>query len=356
MTNYFNNKTILVTGGAGFIGSNFILHWLKSNKESRIINLDLLTYAGALQNLSTLDIDSKQRYFFAQGDISDQALTTNLMEKYNIDAIINFAAESHVDRSINSPTPFIHTNVNGTYNLLETAKNYWQNLPSQRKEKFRFLHISTDEVYGSLEPHEAAFTEESQYKPNSPYAASKAASDHLVRAYYHTYKLPSITTNCSNNYGPHQFPEKLIPLTITNAIKGKPIPIYGNGTNVRDWLFVQDHCLALDRVLQAGKIGEIYNIGGNNERRNIEVVGMICDILDKLVPPKKRSIKHYETEENLESYHQLIIFVEDRKGHDKRYAINTDKILRELRWLPNTDFEYGLTETIKWYAKDILSL
>ncbi|MFK7967656.1 MAG: dTDP-glucose 4,6-dehydratase [Rickettsiaceae bacterium] len=330
-------KTILVTGGAGFIGSNFVLDWLKKSKD-RIVNLDLLTYAGNINNL--VSIKNNSNHIFVKGDIADTTLVTNLFEQYRPWAIVNFAAESHVDRSILNSNNFIHTNIIGTYNLLEVARLYFDNLTSDEQKTFRFLHISTDEVYGSLEKNDPAFTEESNYEPNSPYSASKASSDHLVRAWFHTYALPTIITNCSNNYGPYQFPEKLIPLIITNALNGKNLPIYGDGQNIRDWLFVSDHCTAIMEVLTKGTAGEFYNIGGNNEKTNLEVVNIICSLLDELAPRPQNGLK---------SYSALINFVKDRQGHDRRYAINSNKIHKQLNWQPKESFETGIAKTVKWY-------
>ncbi|MBU7582490.1 MAG: dTDP-glucose 4,6-dehydratase [Nostoc sp. TH1S01] len=326
--------TALVTGGAGFIGANFIL-LARQNQWLNIINLDKLTYASNLENLTELRGD--RNYHFVQGDIANVELVSYLLDQYQPDVIINFAAESHVDRSIFSPQVFIQTNVVGTFNLLEASRFYWQKLSPQKQQKFRFLHISTDEVYGSLQIDEPAFREDTPYAPNSPYAASKAASDHFVRAYYHTYGLPNLTTNCSNNYGPHQFPEKLIPLTILNAMDGKPLPIYGDGQNIRDWLYVIDHCEAIYLVLQKGKIGETYNIGGLNEQTNLTVVQKICAILNELVPKPNFS------------YDSLIKFVPDRPGHDRRYAIDCSKIRRKLGWQPQENFDSGLRKTVQWY-------
>jgi dTDP-glucose 4,6-dehydratase len=328
--------TIIITGGAGFIGANFVLKTIKQSNEA-IVNLDNLTYAGNLDNLSCLENDS--RHIFVRGDIGDQALVSGLLEKYQPRAIINFAAESHVDRSIDSPLPFVQTNVFGTFNLLECTRQYLSKISSEKQKEFRFLHVSTDEVYGTLEKDEPAFEETTSYKPNSPYSASKAASDHFVRAYYHTYNLPVLTTNCSNNYGPLQFPEKLIPLTICNALAGKELPIYGDGKQIRDWLFVEDHCDAIAEVLNKGKIGEVYNIGGNNEKTNIELVNHICEILDEIRP---RS-------DNI-SYKNQIAFVKDRPGHDRRYAINSSRISKELGWTPKTSFTSGIRKTIEWYS------
>jgi dTDP-glucose 4,6-dehydratase len=324
---------ILVTGGAGFIGSNFVLDWLAQNDEP-VVTLDKLTYAGNLGNLASVMQD--KRHTFVHGDICDRNLVDELFAKYMPRVILHFAAESHVDRSIHGPAEFISTNVNGTFTLLEAARAYHGSLPEGEKAGFRFLHVSTDEVYGSLGPDDAPFTETTAYEPNSPYSASKAASDHLVRAYHHTYGLPTLTTNCSNNYGPYHFPEKLIPLMIANALAGKPLPIYGDGKNVRDWLYVGDHCAAIRRVLEAGKPGETYNIGGWNEMTNLEVVHTLCDILDALAPKG-------------ESYRGLITYVEDRPGHDRRYAIDAGKIERELGWKPDETFDSGIRKTVRWY-------
>lgn len=331
-------QTILVTGGAGFIGANFVLHARTAPIEANVVNLDKLTYASNLQTLADLQADPN--YYFVQGDISNIELVSYLLEKYQPDAIVNFAAESHVDRSILNPDDFIQTNVVGTFKLLEASKLYWQKLSSLKQQQFRFLHVSTDEVYGSLNPNDPAFREDTPYAPNSPYAASKASSDHLVRAYYHTYGLPTLTTNCSNNYGPRQFPEKLIPLIILNALEGKPLPIYGDGQNVRDWLYVADHCDAIYLVLQQGKIGETYNIGGLNEQNNLTVVEKICTILDELAP--KPDFRHSS----------LITFVKDRPGHDRRYAIDCNKISRDLGWQPQENFDSGLLKTIQWYLNN----
>lgn len=329
------DKTILVTGGAGFIGSNFVLDWLAKCKGT-VINLDKLTYAGNLGNLAA--VTSDPRHIFVHGDIADSAMLRELFLKYKPAAVINFAAESHVDRSIHGPEDFIQTNVVGTLRLLDETRAYWQGLSNADAQTFRFLHVSTDEVYGTLSSDDPPFTELHQYAPNSPYAASKAASDHLVRAYQHTYHLPTLTTNCSNNYGPYQFPEKLIPLIILNAIQGKALPVYGDGTNVRDWLYVGDHCDAIRLVLARGKVGETYNIGGSTERRNIDVVQSVCAILDEL-HPNSPIIPHK----------RLITFVKDRPGHDWRYAIDASKIRRELDWVPKAQFVDGLRETVQWY-------
>ncbi|MDZ4098521.1 MAG: dTDP-glucose 4,6-dehydratase, partial [Methylophilaceae bacterium] len=316
---------ILVTGGAGFIGSNFVLDWLAQSDEP-VLNLDKLTYAGNLQNLASLEGDS--RHVFVQGDIGDKVLVSSLLQQYQPRAIINFAAESHVDRSISGPDDFIQTNIVGTFNLLEVTRAWWQNLSGHEKDSFRFLHVSTDEVYGSLAPNAPAFTEEHPYEPNSPYSASKAASDHLVRAYQHTYGLPTLTTNCSNNYGPYHFPEKLIPLMIVNALADKPLPVYGDGMQVRDWLYVKDHCSAIRRVLEAGRVGETYNVGGWNEKPNIEIVRLVCELLNELKPRADGK-----------SYAAQITHVTDRPGHDRRYAIDASKIANELGWKPQETFE-----------------
>lgn len=329
---------ILVTGGAGFIGTNFILDWLTQSDEE-IINLDNLTYAGNLENLASLK-DDKQ-HVFIKGDICDSTLIISLLTKYKPRAIINFAAESHVDRSIKEPEGFIQTNIVGTFRLLEATRAYWGALENMKKEKFRFLHISTDEVYGSLSSKEKAFDEEHRYEPNSPYSASKAASDHLIRAYHNTYGLPVLTTNCSNNYGPYQFPEKLIPLIIINALTNKPLPVYGDGQQIRDWLYVKDHCDAIRRVLEAGTPGETYNIGGWNEKTNIDIIHTICSLLDTLSPHVDG--KHYN---------EQITFVTDRPGHDRRYAINSNKIKRDLGWKPAETFETGIHKTVQWYLNN----
>jgi len=327
--------TILVTGGSGFIGSNFVLQWLAS-ESSNIINLDKLTYAGNPANLAEISHD--KRYRFLQGDICDRELIAELLVTHRPRAIVHFAAESHVDRSIHGPDDFVRTNVNGTFSLLEEARAYWSGLEESDRGEFRFLHVSTDEVYGSLGADDPAFTEETQYAPNSPYSASKAASDHLVRAYFHTYGLPALTTNCSNNYGPFQFPEKLIPLVILHAISGKAIPVYGDGKNVRDWLYVGDHCEAIRTVLARGKVGQTYNIGGQNELRNLDVVETICSTLDELRP-----------DDAVVPHKSLIKFVSDRPGHDRRYAMNTAKIESELGWKPRETFASGIRKTVQWY-------
>jgi dTDP-glucose 4,6-dehydratase len=327
---------ILVTGGAGFIGGNFVLDWLKDPHAEGIINLDKLTYAG---NLATLDsLKNDPRHIFVRGDIGDRALVIHLLKKHQPRAIVNFAAESHVDRSIHGPADFIETNIVGAFNLLECARAYWSGLQDDAKRNFRFHHVSTDEVYGSLSPAAPAFTETHPYEPNSPYSASKAASDHLVRAWVHTYGFPVVTTNCSNNYGPYHFPEKLIPLVILNAINGKPLPIYGDGQQVRDWLYVGDHCSAIRAALAHGALGETYNIGGWNEKANLEVVNTICQILDGLKPRADGK-----------SYAQQITFVKDRPGHDRRYAIDARKIERELGWRPAETFDTGIRKTVQWY-------
>ncbi|MEI6321843.1 MAG: dTDP-glucose 4,6-dehydratase [bacterium] len=329
------NDTILVTGGAGFIGANFVLDWIREI-GTPVVNLDKLTYAGNLKTLSSLASDS--RHIFVQGDIGNPALLAELLSGHKPRAIVNFAAESHVDRSIHGPRDFIQTNITGTFELLESVRAYFNNLDVTEKEAFRFLHVSTDEVYGSLKKDDPAFLETNPYEPNSPYSASKAASDHLVRAYHHTYGLPVLTTNCSNNYGPYQFPEKLIPLMIVNALSGKPLPIYGDGQQIRDWLYVCDHCSAIRRVLESGRLGETYNIGGWNEKPNIEIVHTICDLLDEIRPNADGS-----------SYRSLITTVIDRPGHDRRYAIDAGKIERELGWRPEETFETGIRKTIAWY-------
>ena len=330
------NDRILVTGGAGFIGSNFVLQQLQ-NESLCIINLDKLTYAGNLRNLES--IEGSRRYEFVQGDIGDRQLVRELLRKHRPRAIVHFAAESHVDRSIRGPEEFIQTNINGTFALLEEARAHWAELSGDEHKQFRFLHVSTDEVYGSLGPKDAPFSETTAYAPNSPYAASKAASDHLVRAYHHTYGLPTLTTNCSNNYGRFQFPEKLIPLMILNARDGKPLPVYGDGKNVRDWLYVEDHCEAIATVLRLGKPGETYNIGGWNEKPNIEIVQSICDLVDEMSPrPGSRR--------------ELITYVKDRPGHDRRYAMDAGKIERELGWKPKETFETGLRKTVRWYLEN----
>ncbi len=327
--------TILITGGAGFIGSNFVMEWM-DHIDELVINIDLLTYAGNLSNLENLSSSSK--YHFVHGDIADLDLMRSVFFNYKPRAVINFAAESHVDRSIAGPTDFINTNIVGTFNFLQSAKYYYDSLPDASKDQFRFIHVSTDEVYGSLMPQDPPFTEQNRYAPNSPYSASKAASDHLVRAWYHTYGLPVITTNCSNNYGPYHFPEKLIPLVIVNALAERTLPIYGDGLQIRDWLYVKDHCSAIRRVLASGRLGETYNIGGWNEITNIDIVKTICLILDELRPRSNGS-----------SYTSLITFVEDRPGHDRRYAIDARKIESELGWKPTETFSTGIRKTVQWY-------
>lgn len=329
---------ILVTGGAGFIGSNFVIDWVNVSDEP-VINLDKLTYAGNLENLK--EIEGSEKHIFVKGDIGDTALVSSLLEKYKPRAIINFAAESHVDRSISGPGEFIHTNVVGTFNLLEATRAYWNMLPEAEKSSFRFLHVSTDEVYGSLKPTDPAFKETNPYEPNSPYSASKAASDHLVRAYHHTYGMSMLTTNCSNNYGPYHFPEKLIPLMIVNALSGKPLPVYGDGQQIRDWLYVKDHCSAIRRVLEAGILGETYNVGGWNEKANIDIVKTICALLDE-----------YRPQVDGKSYADQITYVKDRPGHDRRYAIDATKIERDLGWRPAETFETGIRKTVAWYLEN----
>jgi len=329
-------KTWLVTGGAGFIGGNFVLDAIAASGV-RVVNLDVLTYAGNLDTLAPLEHDDRHR--FVRGDIGDQALVAALLAEHRPSAIVNFAAESHVDRSIDGPAAFVQTNVVGTLSLLEAARDYWRGLPVGERDEFRFLHVSTDEVYGSL-GEAGAFTEETPYAPNSPYSASKAASDHLVRAFQHTYGLPTLTTNCSNNYGPYQFPEKLIPLVIQKAVSGQALPVYGDGKNVRDWLFVSDHCAAIRRVLEGGRIGETYNVGGDAERQNIEVVKAICALLDQRRPRADGQAR--ETQ---------ISFVADRPGHDRRYAIDASKLKKELAWRPTIDFEQGIARTVDWYLE-----
>ncbi|GAB3357141.1 MULTISPECIES: dTDP-glucose 4,6-dehydratase [Giesbergeria] len=326
---------ILVTGGAGFIGANFVLDWLAGSNEP-VVNLDKLTYAGNLNNLSSLQGDA--RHIFVQGDIGDSALLAQLLAQYQPRAVVNFAAESHVDRSIHGPEDFIQTNMVGTFRLLEAVRHYWQALPTDSKAAFRFLHVSTDEVYGTLSKDAPPFTEEHTYEPNSPYSASKAASDHLVRAWHHTYGLPVLTTNCSNNYGPYHFPEKLIPLMIVNALAGKNLPVYGDGMQVRDWLYVKDHCSAIRRVLEAGQLGQTYNVGGWNEKPNIEIVNTVCALLDELRPRADG-----------QSYASQITYVQDRPGHDRRYAIDARKIERELGWKPAETFDTGIRKTVAWY-------
>ena len=333
--------TILVTGGAGFIGSNFIIDWLSVHDET-VINLDNLTYAGNLNNLSSLE--GNKNHIFVKGDIGNSTLITRLLHTHRPRAVFNFAAESHVDRSIHEPETFMQTNIIGTFRLLECTREYWHALERDKKTEFRFLHVSTDEVYGSLQSDAPAFSETNRYQPNSPYSASKAASDHLIRAYHHTYGLPVLTTNCSNNYGPYQFPEKLIPLIIHNALAHKSLPIYGDGLQIRDWLYVSDHCSAIRTVLEKGRNGEVYNIGGLNERANIEIVHALCEILDELRP--------ITTNSSISSYRELVTYVEDRPGHDRRYAINAQKIETELGWRPTETFETGIRKTVEWYLKN----
>jgi len=353
---------ILVTGSAGFIGANFVLDWLAQYDEA-VIGLDKLTYAGNLENLASLKGDP--RHIFVRGDIGDVDLVAKLLAQYRPRAVINFAAESHVDRSIHGPEDFIQTNIVGTFHLLEAVRAYWSGVTGDEKTGFRFLHVSTDEVYGSLAKGDPAFSETRRYEPNSPYSASKAASDHLVRAYHHTYGLPVLTTNCSNNYGPYHFPEKLIPLMIVNALAGKPLPVYGDGQKIRDWLYVRDHCAAIRCVLAKGRVGEVYNVGGWNEKANIEIVHTICDLLDELRPLKPVSGKwevesgktpllthdspHPTPHSPLPTYRSLITFVADRPGHDRRYAIDARKIERELGWKPAETFETGIRKTVQWY-------
>ncbi len=330
--------TILVTGAAGFIGSNFVLDWFDYAKED-VISLDLLTYAGNLENLSSLN--NHPQHHFVKGNIADRELIFQLLKKFQIRAVVNFAAESHVDRSIHGPGDFIETNIVGTYNLLESVRTFWSELDQGSQKAFRFLHVSTDEVYGSLKQDDSAFRETNAYKPNSPYSASKAASDHLVRAWHHTYGLPVLITNCSNNYGPYHFPEKLIPLCIFNAVNGKPLPIYGDGLQIRDWLYVKDHCGAIRTILEKGRLGENYNVGGWNEKTNLDVVKTLCSILDE-IKPKSDGAK-YETQ---------MVFVKDRPGHDRRYAIDATKLERELGWTPKETFEAGIRKTVEWYLNN----
>ena len=326
--------TILVTGGAGFIGANFVLDWIASTGDS-VLNLDALTYAGNRESLASLDAEPRHR--FVHGDILDRSLLDELFARHRPRAVVHFAAESHVDRSIHGPAAFVRTNVEGTFTLLEATRQHWAGLPEDERRAFRFLHVSTDEVYGSLLPDAPAFTETHAHAPNSPYSASKAASDHLVRAWHHTYGLPVLTTNCSNNYGPYHFPEKLIPLMIVNALAGKPLPVYGDGQQVRDWLYVKDHCTAIREVLARGRVGETYNIGGWNEKPNVEIVETVCALLDELRPDARGP------------YRRLVTYVADRPGHDRRYAIDARKIERELGWRPEETFESGLRKTVRWY-------
>jgi dTDP-glucose 4,6-dehydratase len=350
--------SVLVTGGAGFIGANFVLDWLAQQDEP-VINLDKLTYAGNLENLAGVQGDA--RHIFVRGDIGEAALVGRLLTEHRPRAVINFAAESHVDRSIHGPSEFIQTNIVGTFHLLESVRAYWEALEGEAKERFRFLHVSTDEVYGSLTKDAPAFSETNRYEPNSPYSASKAAGDHLVRAYHHTYGLPVLTTNCSNNYGPYHFPEKLIPLCILNALAGKPLPIYGDGRQIRDWLYVKDHCSAIRLVLGGGRVGETYNIGGWNEKTNLDVVQTLCDILDELRPLNPGSGEWVvRSGEGLlptsrfphATYRSLITFVKDRPGHDRRYAIDAGKLERELGWKPQETFETGIRKTVAWYLEN----
>ena len=328
--------SLLVTGGAGFIGGNFVLDWLAQPLAPAVVNLDKLTYAGNLETLSAVQDDT--RHLFVHGDIGDQALVSRLLAEHRPRAVVNFAAESHVDRSILGPEAFIETNVMGTFRLLEAVRHYWSPLQGHERQDFRFLHVSTDEVYGSLAVDEPAFTEQHRYEPNSPYSASKAASDHLVRAYHHTYGLPVLTTNCSNNYGPYHFPEKLIPLMIVNALASKALPVYGDGLQIRDWLYVKDHCSAIRRVLEAGRLGEVYNVGGWNEKANIEIVQTICDLLDEMRPRADG-----------QSYRVQITHVTDRPGHDRRYAIDASRLHQELGWKPAETFDSGIRKTVRWY-------
>jgi dTDP-glucose 4,6-dehydratase len=327
--------SVLITGGAGFIGANFVLDWV-ANTDEKIINLDKLTYAGNLESLASLQ--NNPQHVFVQGDIGDDKLLPELLTAHQPRAVLNFAAESHVDRSIHGPGDFIETNIVGTFRLLESVRGYWQALAPEAQQQFRFLHVSTDEVYGSLTPQDPAFSENNQYEPNSPYSASKAASDHLVRAWHHTYGLPVLTTNCSNNYGPLHFPEKLIPLMIVNALAGKPLPVYGDGMQVRDWLYVKDHCSAIRRVLEGGRLGETYNVGGWNEKPNIEIVNTVCALLDEMRPRADG-----------QSYATQITYVKDRPGHDRRYAIDARKLEKELGWKPAETFETGIRKTVAWY-------
>jgi dTDP-glucose 4,6-dehydratase len=330
--------TVLITGGAGFIGANFVLDWVAQTDE-KIVNLDKLTYAGNLESLDSLK-DNLQ-HVFVKGDIGDASLVPQLLAEHQPRAVLNFAAESHVDRSIHGPGDFIETNIVGTFRLLESVRGHWSGLAAEAKEKFRFLHVSTDEVYGSLSPQDPAFTEHHAFEPNSPYSASKASSDHLVRAWHHTYGLPVLTTNCSNNYGPLHFPEKLIPLMIVNALAGKPLPVYGDGMQVRDWLYVKDHCSAIRRVLEAGKLGDTYNVGGWNEKPNIEIVKTVCALLDSMRPRA-----------DAQSYATQIAYVKDRPGHDRRYAIDARKLEKELGWTPAETFETGIQKTVAWYLEN----
>jgi dTDP-glucose 4,6-dehydratase len=330
--------SVLITGGAGFIGANFVLDWV-ANTDEKIINLDKLTYAGNMASLASLQ--NNPQHVFVQGDIGDDKLLPQLLAVHQPRAVLNFAAESHVDRSIHGPGDFIETNIVGTFRLLESVRGYWQALAPEAQQQFRFLHVSTDEVYGSLTPQDPAFSENNKYEPNSPYSASKAASDHLVRAWHHTYGLPVLTTNCSNNYGPLHFPEKLIPLMIVNALAGKPLPVYGDGMQVRDWLYVKDHCSAIRRVLEGGRLGETYNVGGWNEKPNIEIVNTVCALLDEMRPRSDG-----------QSYASQITYVKDRPGHDRRYAIDARKLEKELGWKPAETFETGIRKTVAWYLEN----
>ena len=330
--------SVLITGGAGFIGANFVLDWV-ANSDEKIVNLDKLTYAGNLESLASLK--NNPQHVFVQGDIGDAALLSKLLAEHQPRAVLNFAAESHVDRSIHGPGEFIETNIVGTFRLLESVRGYWHDLSAEAQTQFRFLHVSTDEVYGSLAPQDPAFTEHHQYEPNSPYSASKAASDHLVRAWHHTYGLPVVTTHCSNNYGPLHFPEKLIPLMIVNALAGKPLPVYGDGMQLRDWLYVKDHCSAIRRVLEGGRLGETYNVGGWNEKPNIDIVNTVCALLDELRPRADGA-----------SYATQISYVKDRPGHDRRYAIDARKLEKDLGWKPAETFETGIRKTVAWYLEN----
>jgi dTDP-glucose 4,6-dehydratase len=340
---------ILVTGGAGFIGSNFVLQWCAQVGEE-VLNLDALTYAGNLANLKSLEGNEQHR--FVHGNICDSALLDRLFAQYRPRAVVHFAAESHVDRSISGPEAFVETNVVGTFRLLEAARGYWNELEDEAKSAFRFLHVSTDEVYGTLDSNDPAFTERTAYAPNSPYSASKAASDHFVRSYFHTYGMPVLTTNCSNNYGPFHFPEKLIPLIIVNALAGKALPVYGDGQQIRDWLYVEDHCAGIRRVLEAGACGETYNIGGWNEKANIEIVRTLCGLLDEMAPATQLEVVNLKTGKPIEHYEELITYVADRPGHDRRYAIDARKIERELCWRPAETFETGIRKTVQWYLNN----
>ena len=340
---------IFVTGGAGFIGSNFVRQWNNGSIEEAL-TLDSLSYAGNVENLASLKNPSM--HFFIKGDIRDASLLKQLFQEHRPRAVVHFAAESHVDRSIQDPGSFVDTNVVGTFRLLEASREYWPSLSSEEKLSFRFLHVSTDEVYGTLKESDPAFSESTPYAPNSPYSASKAASDHMVRAYFHTYGLPTLTTNCSNNYGPYHFPEKLIPLIIVNALAGKPLPVYGDGQQIRDWLYVEDHCSAIRRILEAGRPGETYNIGGWNEKANIDIVNTVCGLLDELAPAASRDVTDSRTGKPIGNYEELIEFVADRPGHDRRYAIDARKIERELGWRPAETFETGIRKTVQWYLNN----